>query len=140
MQYTLSSFSLAISTFACSVVVLSSSNCLCMVESSALCSASLDMSRACQKRSWEVNLLCSISIPPFWNDKRNSFRLQNLWNFSTVWKFQDFSIILHEINFSESSSPKNTFCSILRVLYFANLGNFSHQQLQKFIKINIQSL
>ena len=42
--------------------------------------------------------------------------------------------ILREINFGESRSARNAVFTILGVLNFANLENFSLQKVQKFIK------
>ena len=48
--------------------------------------------------------------------------------------------ILREINFEDSRIAKITIFAILRAVNFAHLVNLSHQNLQKFIKIKIQSL
>ena len=60
----------------------------------------------------------------------------------TVWKFQDFSItqILREINFGGSRSANPAICAILGAMKLVNLGNFSLQKMQKFIKFKNQSL
>ena len=62
--------------------------------------------------------------------------------FSTVWKFQDFSIteILREINFGDSRRAKIAVFAILGAVNFDHLVNFSILKVQKFIKIQIQRL
>ena len=59
-----------------------------------------------------------------------------------MWKFQDFSVIqiLREINFRESRSCKTAFFANLGALNFVNLVNIGIQKVQKYMKINIQSL
>ena len=64
---------------------------------------------------------------------------------TTVWKFQDFCItriteILREINFEDSRGAKSAVFAILGAVNFVHLVNFSLQKVQKFIKIQIQSL
>ena len=56
---------------------------------------------------------------------------------STVWKFQDFSVIqiLREINFGEFRSSKFAVCAILRALNLVHLVKFSLQKVQKCLKI-----
>ena len=67
---------------------------------------------------------------------------KNLDFYTTVWKCQDFSVtqILREINFGEFWSYKAAVFAIFGVLKFANLVNFSLREVQKFLKIQIQSL
>ena len=59
-----------------------------------------------------------------------------------MWKFHDFTIaqILREINFGESRSSKTVIFAILVALNSIQLIDFGLEQLQKFIKIIIQSL
>ena len=59
-----------------------------------------------------------------------------------MWKFQDFSVIqiFREINFGESRSSKTAVFAIFGVLNLVNLIHFCLQKVQKFIKIQIQSL
>ena len=54
----------------------------------------------------------------------------------TVWKFQDFSVILilREINFGEFRSSQTAVFAILGALNFVDLGNFNLQIVQKLIK------
>ena len=61
---------------------------------------------------------------------------------STVWKFQDFSVIqiLRETNFGESRSSKSAVLCHFGPLHIVNLEHFSFQKVQKCIKIKIQSL
>ena len=47
---------------------------------------------------------------------------------------------LREINFEDSRSVKNAVLPFKRALNFVNLVNFSFQNVQKFIKIGIQSI
>ena len=69
------------------------------------------------------------------------FREKNLF-FSTVWKFQVFSVvqILCEINIGNTRSCETAFFAIFEALNFVNLVDFSLQKVQKLIKIKIQSL
>ena len=61
---------------------------------------------------------------------------------STVWKSQDFSVILilRETNFGESRSSKTAVFAFFESLNLVNLVNFSLQKVQQLIKIEIQSL
>ena len=65
-------------------------------------------------------------------------------DFSTVWKFEGFSVtqILREINFKESRNPKakTDVFAIFGVMNFVNLVFFILQNVQKFIKIKIHRL
>ena len=63
-------------------------------------------------------------------------------NYFTMWKFQDFSVthILREINFGEIRTSKNGVFAILAALNVVNLADISLKEVQKFIKIKIQSL
>ena len=72
---------------------------------------------------------------------------EGLFAIFTLWithdeKFQDFYIIqiLREINFGESRSSKTAVFAIFGAVHFVDLVNCSLQNLQKFIKILIQSL
>ena len=49
---------------------------------------------------------------------------------STVWKFQDFSVIqtFWEINFGESRSSKTAILAIFGALNFVHLVHFSFQK------------
>ena len=60
-------------------------------------------------------------------------------NEEKVWTFLSLKF-LREINFDYSMSSKNVVFTILVVLNFVSLVNFSIQKVQKFIKIKIQSL
>ena len=59
-----------------------------------------------------------------------------------MWKFHDFSItqILHEINFGVSRSSKTAVFAIFGALTFVELVSWSLQNVEKFMKIKIQSL
>ena len=61
---------------------------------------------------------------------------------NTVWKFQDFSVtqILREIKVGESRSSKTAFFATFKALNFVNLMNFSLQKVQKYTKMQIESL
>ena len=61
---------------------------------------------------------------------------------STVWKFQNFSVIqiLREINFGESESFEIAIFANFGALNVVNLVNFSLQKVQNLMKIKTHSL
>ena len=66
----------------------------------------------------------------------------SLVSITTMRKFQDFSVIriLREINIGKTRSSKTAVFAIFVSLNFANLENFSLQEVQEFVRIKIKPL